>query len=81
VDGKSFKLLKRGYTTRTLAGQPSAGQIQGAVDEILRDVQIGRQEGDRMEIRGGLNAGERVVTTGAFLLDSESRMKGSPPRP
>jgi Domain of unknown function (DUF4136) len=41
VDGKSFKLLKRGYTTRTLAGQPSAGQIQGAVDEILRDVQIG----------------------------------------
>ena len=41
VDGKSFKLLKRGYTTRALAGQPSAGQIQGAVDQILRDAQIG----------------------------------------
>jgi hypothetical protein len=41
VDGKSFKLLKRGYTTRMLAGRPSAAQIQGAVDEILRDVQIG----------------------------------------
>jgi RND family efflux transporter MFP subunit len=47
----------------------------------LRDVQIGRQEGDRMEIREGLNAGERVVTTGAFLLDSESRMKASSNRP
>ena len=47
----------------------------------LRDVEIGRQEGDRMEIRGGLHAGERVVTTGAFLLDSESRMRASPPRP
>jgi len=41
VDGKSFKLLKRGYTTRMLAGHPGAAQIQGAVDEILRDVQIG----------------------------------------
>jgi len=47
----------------------------------LRDVEIGRQEGDRMEIRSGLHAGERVVTTGAFLLDSESRMRASPPRP
>jgi hypothetical protein len=34
-----------------------------------------------MEIRGGLHAGERVVTTGAFLLDSESRMRASLPRP
>ena len=28
-------------------------------------------------IRAGLKAGERVVTAGAFLLDSESRMKNS----
>jgi Cu(I)/Ag(I) efflux system membrane fusion protein len=41
----------------------------------LRQVETGWQEGDRVEIRGGLKAGERVVTAGAFLLDSESRMK------
>ena len=43
----------------------------------LRDVETGWQEGDRVEIRAGLKAGERVVTAGAFLLDSESRMKNS----
>lgn len=41
----------------------------------LREVETGRQDGDRVEIRGGLKAGERVVTAGAFLLDSESRLK------
>jgi Cu(I)/Ag(I) efflux system membrane fusion protein len=41
----------------------------------LRQVETGRQEGDRIEIRDGLKAGDRVVTAGAFLLDSESRMK------
>ena len=41
----------------------------------LREVETGWQDGDRVEIRSGLKAGERVVTTGAFLLDSESRMK------
>jgi len=43
----------------------------------LREVDTGWQEGDRVEIRGGLKAGERVVTAGAFLLDSESRMKNT----
>ena len=42
VDGKSSKLLKRGYATRPLAPNLSAGardaRIQEAVDEILRDV-------------------------------------------
>ena len=41
----------------------------------LREVETGWQDGDRVEILGGLNPGERVVTAGAFLLDSESRMK------
>lgn len=41
----------------------------------LREVETGRQYGDRVEIRSGLKEGERVVTAGAFLLDSESRMK------
>jgi Cu(I)/Ag(I) efflux system membrane fusion protein len=41
----------------------------------VREVQTGWQDGDRIEIRAGVQAGERVVTAGAFLLDSESRMK------
>lgn len=42
-----------------------------------REVETGRQEGDRVEIRSGLKEGEQVVTAGAFLLDSESRMKNT----
>jgi YHS domain-containing protein len=45
----------------------------------LREVETGWQDGDRVEISGGLKAGERVVTAGAFLLDSESRMKSPAP--
>jgi membrane fusion protein, copper/silver efflux system len=41
----------------------------------LRPVETGWQDGDRIEIRTGLKAGDRVVTAGAFLLDSESRIK------
>ena len=41
----------------------------------LREVETGSQEGDRVEILGGLKEGEQVVNAGAFLLDSESRLK------
>lgn len=44
IDGKSFKLLKRGYATRpvlrNLSADARAERIQGAVDEILRDLQV-----------------------------------------
>jgi hypothetical protein len=44
IDSKTFKLLKRGYTTRSILRDPSsevrATRVQEAVDEILRDVQI-----------------------------------------
>jgi Cu(I)/Ag(I) efflux system membrane fusion protein len=48
---------------------------RGGGEYESREVETGWQEGDRVEIRGGLREGERVVTAGAFLLDSESRMK------
>lgn len=45
VDGKNFKLLKRGYATRPILRHLSEGaraaRIQEVVDEILRDVRIG----------------------------------------
>lgn len=44
VDGKNFKLMKRGYATRASMQNLSAGvkaaRIQEVVDEILRDARI-----------------------------------------
>jgi RND family efflux transporter MFP subunit len=40
-----------------------------------RAVQTGWRYGDRIAITGGLEAGERVVTGGNFLIDSESRLQ------
>lgn len=43
-----------------------------------RLVQTGWRFGDRIEITGGLEPGERIVTEGSFLIDSESRMRKTP---
>jgi len=40
-----------------------------------REVTTGERFGDRVEIVRGLAAGQRIVTSGNFLLDSESRMR------
>lgn len=40
-----------------------------------RRVQIGSRLGDQIQITQGLMPGERLVVSGNFLLDSESRMK------
>lgn len=40
-----------------------------------RNIQVGSRVGDQVQVVHGLSAGERVVTSGNFLLDSESRMK------
>lgn len=42
-----------------------------------RQVEIGERIGDRIEIRKGLKAGERIVTAGNFLIDSESQLKSA----
>lgn len=42
-----------------------------------RAVEIGTTYGDRVTITRGLAEGERVVTSGNFLIDSESRMRSS----
>jgi membrane fusion protein, copper/silver efflux system len=42
-----------------------------------RPVHIGGQHDNRVEILNGLKAGERIVTSGNFLLDSESQLSGS----
>ncbi|MGA2118531.1 MAG: efflux RND transporter periplasmic adaptor subunit [Bryobacteraceae bacterium] len=42
-----------------------------------REVQTGDTSGDRVAILSGLKAGERIVTSGNFLLDSESRLNAA----
>jgi Cu(I)/Ag(I) efflux system membrane fusion protein len=40
-----------------------------------RQVETGRRFGERVEIRQGLQPGEKVVAAATFLVDSESRLK------
>ena len=40
-----------------------------------REVETGERLGDRIEILKGLKPGERIVTSGNFLIDSESQLK------
>ena len=42
-----------------------------------RQVESGERIGDRVEITKGLTPGERIVISGNFLIDSESRLKSS----
>ena len=45
------------------------------------EVRIGREAGGRTEVLAGLAAGEEVVTSGQFLLDSEASLAGIDVRP
>jgi membrane fusion protein, copper/silver efflux system len=40
------------------------------------DVDVGVESGGQTEIRKGLSAGQRVVVSGQFLIDSEASLKG-----
>jgi Cu(I)/Ag(I) efflux system membrane fusion protein len=40
-----------------------------------RDVQLGTEAGDNVEVTSGLAEGEQVVASGQFLIDSEARLK------
>jgi Cu(I)/Ag(I) efflux system membrane fusion protein len=42
-----------------------------------RLVKVGRRSGDKVEVTDGLEPGAMVVVSGVFLLDSESRLRGS----
>ncbi|PWT92783.1 MAG: hypothetical protein C5B56_01815 [Proteobacteria bacterium] len=48
---------------------------RGDGDFEPRPVRTGWRLGDRVEIAEGLAAGERIVVSGTFLIDSESRMQ------
>jgi Cu(I)/Ag(I) efflux system membrane fusion protein len=44
------------------------------------DVEVGRDENGQTEIRKGLDAGQKVVVSGQFLVDSEASLKASTAR-
>ncbi|MGH8806428.1 MAG: efflux RND transporter periplasmic adaptor subunit, partial [Noviherbaspirillum sp.] len=44
------------------------------------DVEIGAEANGRTEIRNGLEAGQKVVVSGQFLIDSEASLKGTATR-
>lgn len=46
--------------------------MPGVYDAV--EVQLGRRCGDYYPVRGGLDAGQLVVTTGSILLDAETRL-------
>ncbi len=41
------------------------------------EVKLGSRFGERFEVLGGLNEGDEVVTSGNFLIDSDSRLKSA----
>lgn len=41
-----------------------------------RDVQVGQQADDKIQILSGLKEGDKVAVSGGYLIDSESQLKG-----
>jgi Cu(I)/Ag(I) efflux system membrane fusion protein/cobalt-zinc-cadmium efflux system membrane fusion protein len=50
---------------------------RGAGSLEPRDVQLGPQAGDQYIVLKGLKAGERIVTSANFLVDSESQLQAA----
>ena len=78
--------LEISYGTQTVVPQESVldSGSQQIVFVVLSDgyfeprkVEVGPRLGDRIVILSGLKAGETVVASGNFLIDSESRLKSS----
>jgi Cu(I)/Ag(I) efflux system membrane fusion protein len=45
------------------------------------EVQTGREAGGQTEVIAGLSAGEKIITSGQFLIDSEASLSGIAARP
>jgi Cu(I)/Ag(I) efflux system membrane fusion protein len=54
--------------------------VQGDGRFAPADVEVGTEANGQTEIRKGLAAGQKVVTSGQFLIDSEASMRGSAAR-
>lgn len=74
VDGAEALFVPAESLIRSGAGD----RVVVALDDRrfdVREVVAGAEQGDEIEIREGLEEGERVVVSGQFLIDSESRLR------
>ena len=70
----SEAVIRTGQRTIVMVNQDENGFMPA-------EVRIGREAGGRTEVLAGLAAGEKVVTSGQFLLDSEASLTGLDVRP
>jgi len=82
------RVIIEGRPVHDIVHVPREAVIRGgAVDRVVVDigggrfraqpVRIGVESGDRVAIRSGLQGGEKVVTSGQFLIDSESNIEAA----
>ena len=83
-----FATLNFGSGARTALMVPSEAVIHTGTRAVVivaegggkfgpADVEAGRESGDMTEIRKGLRAGQQVVVSGQFLIDSEASLKST----
>jgi RND family efflux transporter MFP subunit len=75
-DESTGPLVPRGALVRR-SGKLVVFVVEGSGDSLhatKRSVRLGRQIGDRVEILGGISAGERVVVDGVFALRDGARV-------
>ncbi len=80
-------LIKESHSGEVLHVPREAVIRDGRVDRVVlalgdgrfapREVTLGRESGDRIVVVRGLAAGDRVVTSGVFLIDAESNIRAS----
>jgi Cu(I)/Ag(I) efflux system membrane fusion protein len=73
--GKQAVLVPSEAVIRT--GERNVVIVAGGKGFVAVDVQVGQEMGGRTEILKGVKAGEKVVASGQFLIDSEASLKGA----
>lgn len=76
IDGKGFDNIVTVPREAVIRGGRSNRVVVALGDGRFRSqsVTVGIESGDRVAIRSGLEAGERVVTSAQFLIDSEANI-------
>ena len=91
VPGMFATLTLRSASAREALFVPSEAVIQTGTRSVVMlvqaggkftpvDVEVGSETNGQSEIRKGLEAGQKVVVSGQFLIDSEASLKGTTAR-